>query len=90
MYDLMSQIGKATKGDTIILKMLIQQKGYIVGAITPLYFVQLDRANQHVDAALDVALTNVVQLPLRAIQTIRNSSHEVIYEADIRDNVYGI
>jgi hypothetical protein len=90
MYDMIIPISAAKPGDVIALKMLIHHGGYVINRYVPLYFVELNTEHQIVVAATDIKLQNTIYVPLRAIQSITNSSDQVIYHADIRDMVYGI
>jgi hypothetical protein len=90
MYDMIALMIEAKPGDLVVTKKIIKRTGYIIAQSTPLYFVSIDKDNEDVIVATDVALENTIHISLRCIQSIVNSTQQVIYQANIRDMVYGI
>jgi len=90
MYDMITPMSLAQPGALIQLKRLTRARGYILRATKPLYFVQLNIDEQNVSAAIDTAMTNIIILSLRSIQSIIAQDGTIYYQADPRDMVYGI
>jgi hypothetical protein len=89
MFDMMTPISQAKKGDIILLKKLTEAQGYIIDHTVPLYFIELEKEKQYVKASLDPAFEKEIKLSLRAIKQITSPLGVFVYKADPRDIVYG-
>lgn len=89
MFDMMKAMENAKTGDKIVLKKLTEITGCIISADSTLYFIELNQEKQYVQATLDQAGVNKVNLPLRSIWQIITQDGTLIYQADWRDMVYG-
>lgn len=89
MFDVMSLIKQAQKGDLVYLKKVTQGEGYIISSRTALYFISLDEDKENVNVSLDPLYVKQITISLRSINKIMRSNL-VVYQSDRRDIVYGI
>ena len=89
MFDMISSIKQATKGDYINLKRLTRAEGYIVSPSVVVYFQSYDDSKQLVTVSLDTEGLKAFSITLRSIRQIIKPSGEVVYKSDSRDIVYG-